>query len=152
MVNMHPYTQGDCNKLKSAQMCEKNKIDRLSTHLELAVYFKYEFAQRRRPARRRTMQYAAATSSAERGRTEGDAPELGHAWVRREPEHVLRRVWEGRGPEKLREFGVECREYVEKRQESLGIIEGEGLCFFRLASADQDRGAKAVITMCGTVR
>ena len=37
---------------------------------------------------------------------------VGHARMRREPEHVLGCVWEGRGPEELGELGVERREDI----------------------------------------
>ena len=51
--------------------------------------------------------------------------------MRREPKHVLRCVREGRRTEELREFGVERGEDVEEREESLGIIQREGLrCLF----------------------
>jgi hypothetical protein len=40
----------------------------------------------------------------------------------RETEHVLRRVREGRRPEEFGEFGVECGEDVQEREESLGVV------------------------------
>jgi hypothetical protein len=110
-------------------------------HLELAVHLKHELAQRGRPARRGTIQHATAKGIAERGRTNRDVPEglvcrrylvlvlkeVGHARVRGEPEHVLRRVREGRRPEELRQLGVECGEDVEEGEECLCIVERERL-------------------------
>lgn len=113
-------------------------------HLELAVHLKHELAQRGRPARRRAIQHATAKGIAERGRTNRDVPEglvcrrylvlvleeVGHARVRREPKHVLRRVREGRRPEELRQLGVERGEDVEEGEKRLRIIERKRLWGF----------------------
>ena len=128
-------------------------------HLELAVHLKHELAQRGRPARRGAIQHATTKGIAERGRTKCDVPEglvcgrylvlvleeVGHPRVRREPEHVLRRVREGRRPEKLRQLCVERGEDVEEGEERLRIIEWERLCeiFFLVSSyAQQVQGER----------
>lgn len=137
-------------------------------HLELAVHLKHELAHRGRPARRGATQHATAKGIAEGGRTNRDAPEhlvcrrylvlvleeVGHARVRREPKHMLRRVREGRRPEELRQLGVERGEDVEEGEERLRIIERErlwGVFFLVRGYAKQVQGGRG-FTMCGMVR
>ncbi len=74
--------------------------------------------------------------------------------MRREAEHVLRCVQEGRRPEELRELGVERGEYVEEGEESLRVVEREGLrSFFGVGQrvcGGSERGW--MVTMCGMVK
>ena len=83
----------------------------------------------------------AVDYGAKRRRAEGGVPKcivcvrlilekVGHAWMRRESEHILRCVVEERKSDQLSELTVEGQEYVHKRKESLGIIWRKGLCFY----------------------
>ena len=62
LVALYVTTQGDKRSFYVA-------------HLELAVYFEYEFAQRGSPARRGAADHTPAYGTTERGRAKRDVPE-----------------------------------------------------------------------------